>query len=98
MKNKWKVLVLGRKGTTEWEITVVHVDNKHGQESYGWYDNDKILVSTCDDFGIPLLREVWDGQIKLAKEICKKLNSGEIVPNYKQYEDSSDYYLARTSK
>jgi hypothetical protein len=42
---KWKVQIFGKRNSEIWEISVVREDNKHGQRSYGWFDEKKFLVS-----------------------------------------------------
>lgn len=77
---KWKVQVKGVKCGKSWEISVVREDNEHGIKSWGWIDNRKLLVShnggPCD---WPIIEFVWDEQIRIANELCDKLNSGEIT-------------------
>ena len=78
--DKWKVQVFGERCSESWEISVVRLDNKHGQESWGWFDDKKLLVSDnggpCDD---PICGYVWDEQIKIATELCRRLNNGEQI-------------------
>lgn len=81
LPNQWKVQVLGNGSQRSgWEISVVHVDNEHGQQSYGWFGDMKYLVGhnggPCNDY---VCSFVWDGLLKLAEELCQKLNDGERV-------------------
>jgi hypothetical protein len=77
---KWIVQVFGDRGSINWEISVVRSDNEHGQASWGWFDERKLLVSHN---GGPchwaICSFVWDENIKIAKELCRKLNAGENV-------------------
>lgn len=41
----WKAQVLGDPNGESWEISVVRTDNIHGQESWGWFDERKLLIS-----------------------------------------------------
>ena len=44
-KYEWKAQVFGDIEGKSWEISVVRVDNLHGQKSWGWFDETKLLVS-----------------------------------------------------
>lgn len=76
----WEVQVKGEKCSASWEISVIRKDNEHGHRSWGWFDDTKLLVShnggPCD---WPIVEFVWDAQIRIAHELCDKLNSGEIA-------------------
>lgn len=91
-KHTWKVQVFGErvepKDNNEadlddeygaWEITVVRSDNKHGQESWGWYDERKLLVSQSGPDSTPLCKFVWDEMLHVAEELCSRLNAGEKI-------------------
>lgn len=78
-KPKWKVQVKGEKCSKSWEISVVREDNDHGQRSRGWFDNTKLLVShNGGPCSWPVVEFVWDEQIRIAQELCDKLNGGDI--------------------
>lgn len=83
-KNEWKVQIKGERCSGSWEISVVHIDNIHGQRSWGWINNKKLLVShngsPCD---WPICGFVWDQQVLLAEKLCAKLNSGEDIERAK---------------
>lgn len=73
--NKWKVEVKGEKCSGSWEISVVHVDNQHGFDSWGWFDENKHLIShNGGPCNWPISEFVWDLQIKTANEYCDYLN------------------------
>jgi hypothetical protein len=75
----WEVQVKGQKCTPSWEISVIRKDNLHGHRSWGWFDNTKLLVShNGGPCSWPIVEFVWDEQIRIAHELCAKLNSGEI--------------------
>jgi hypothetical protein len=75
----WEVQVKGRKCSSSWEISVIRKDNLHGHLSWGWFDNTKLLVShNGGPCSWPIVEFVWDEQIRIAHELCAKLNSGEI--------------------
>lgn len=72
----WEVQVKGEKCSDSWEISVVRSDNDHGKRSWGWFDDDKLLVS--HDGGPcnwPICEFVWDAQIEIANQLCDKLNT-----------------------
>ncbi len=58
---------------SEIEISVVREDNKRGQESYGWGDDDKIILFDGSDHE-EVTREDMDWYQKVAETICKALN------------------------
>ena len=78
--NKWKVQVFGEKHSESWEISVIHVDNDHGQRSWGWFDSNKFLIShnggPCQ-WAIPGF--VFDQQLIIAEEVARRLNCGESI-------------------
>lgn len=79
-KHQWQVAVFGKAGESSWEISVVRDDNKHGQKSYGWFDDRKLLVGSD---GGPCRHSVcgfvWSALIATANELCRRLNAGEDV-------------------
>ncbi len=78
--DEWKVQVKGQRCSDSWEISVVRLDNEHGQRSWGWFDNAKILIShNGGPCRWPVPGFVFDQQIKLADEVCKRLNAGESI-------------------
>lgn len=77
---KWKVKIKGERCSDSWEISVVHIDNEHGQISWGWFDDMKYLVS--HNGGLchwPICGFVFDEQVRIANELCRRLNSGEDI-------------------
>jgi len=74
----WKVQVKGERCSERWEISVVRVSNEHGQTSWGWFDENKHLVShnggPCQ---WPICQFVWERQIKIARDLCDLLNAEE---------------------
>ena len=77
---RWKVQVFGKRCSESWEISVIREDNEHGQKSWGWIDDRKLLVShngcPCR---WPICGYVWDQQVAIAEELCRRLNAGEPV-------------------
>ena len=77
IKHKWVANIKGTK-SSNFEISVVREDNKHGIRSYGWFDSTKILVSS----GKITTSYVWDQLVHLAHDYALKLNTGELEPPY----------------
>lgn len=77
---KWRSQVFGKRCSPSWEISVVREDNEHGQKSWGWFGDSKLLVShnggPCQ---WPICGFVWDEQIRLADELCRRLNANEPI-------------------
>lgn len=86
---QWRVQVFGERCGKDWEISVVRVDNEHGQRSWGWIGPEKLLVShggrPC---AWPVCGYVWDMQLRIAEELCRRLNKGEDI-NAINYEASA---------
>lgn len=74
--NKWIVDVKGKAGETCIEISVVQEDYTLGIESYGWFNESKLLISQNVNFMGESIKEiVWDKLIKLANEVANELNT-----------------------
>jgi len=79
INHEWKVQVFGERCSSSWEISVIRIDNEHGQRSWGWFNSTKLLVShNGGPCSWPIIDFVWDQQIRIAEELCAKLNSDEI--------------------
>jgi len=78
MSDNWKTQVKGIKCSDGFEISIVRESNKLGQESWGWFDDNKLLIchngGPCHD---ALTEKVWDKMIILANEVCEELNNEE---------------------
>lgn len=75
MSDPWIVDIKGsHKGG---EIAVLRQSNCHGQASYGWSGDDKIIVHAVhtlyDQHG--LNQDVWAFAIRQAEQECKTLNT-----------------------
>lgn len=76
--NRWLVQVKGNPDGEEWEISVVKSNNLHGQRSWGWFDEDKLLVShNGGPCKWPLASGLGDKMVKLAGDLARELNSKE---------------------
>ncbi len=77
--NKWIVNVKGGAGKGSFEISVVREDNEHGIASYGWFDDNKLLIGSsggpCCDTVTP---RIWIGLMALASVVASELN-GEMT-------------------
>lgn len=77
-RRRWIVKVFGRAGAESFEISVVRSDNEHGQKSYGWFDENKLLIShNGGPCHWPVIKPVWDRLIKAAQEVADELNAKE---------------------
>lgn len=85
MEAEWKVQIFGDKRDKSFEISVVRASNKHGQRSWGWFDENKLLIchngGPCHDALVPI---VWDRMIELAEEVCRHLNSGGTIESWRK--------------
>lgn len=77
---EWLVDIKGdRHGS--WEISVIRKGNLHGFASYGWFDENKLLIShNGGPCHWPIEQFVWDKQIEIANEFCKIMNDKEKSP------------------
>lgn len=72
---KWIAQVKGDPYGVSWEISVVRSDNEHGQKSWGWFDDRKLLIShnggPCQ---WPLAPGLGPMMIKIAELFAESLN------------------------
>lgn len=72
--SKWIVNVKG-KANSSFEIAIVRENNKHGINSYGDFDEDKLLISSSGGpCGYTVLPVIWNKLIKVAHSIVDGLN------------------------
>lgn len=75
---RWIAAMHGDVNTSSWEVFVVRENNHHGQISWGWFDEDKLLVShNGGPCRWPLAPGIGEAVIKLAEELADKLNKEE---------------------
>ncbi len=82
MNNKWKVQLRGGFDEEDdegsgYELSVIKKDNKHGQLSWGWGGEDKIIL-----FGTGIgENQAEDSEFALlvANKLCDALNKIEIT-------------------
>jgi hypothetical protein len=74
--SKWKIHIFGT------EVSVVKTDNTHGQNSYGWYGKDKILVAYLDPnrCSKTVMRFLSFQHQLTAHVLCRKLNERQLRP------------------
>ena len=78
-KPYWKPQVKGDVNGKQWEISVVRSDNEHGQKSWGWFDDRKILIShNGGPCTWPLALGLGDMLVKVAELYSSKLNEANI--------------------
>ena len=77
---KWKVQIKGERCSKSWEISVVRIDNALGQRSWGWFGEDKLLVShNGGPCRWPICGLAFDAQIIIANEMCRRLNNNKSI-------------------
>ena len=81
--HRWVVLIRGGPLRSPFEIAVVREDNTHGQLSYGWFDERKLLIShNGGPCSWPVTDAVWHRLVKVAEETAAELNAPEgEMPN-----------------
>lgn len=79
---KWVVDIKGEPCSKLFEISVLRDNNQHGKDSFGWFGENKLMISNsggpCRD---PLIQLVWDLQVELAQKVAEKLNADEDALN-----------------
>lgn len=73
----WEVNVKGGGPGELFEISVLRSDNDIGKRSYGWFDRNKLLISSS---GGPcrnhIAREsIWQRLLKVAEETAAEMNA-----------------------
>jgi len=75
----WEANINGKKCADSFEISVVRQSNEHGHESYGWFGDNKLLISSSGGpCKWPVTEQVWDKLIEVAKETAQELNLKEF--------------------
>lgn len=78
--SRWIVNTKGGPGETGFEICVVRENNTHGQRSYGWFDENKLLVThNGGPCTWPLTKEIWDACVRVAHAEADRLNRLELI-------------------
>jgi hypothetical protein len=77
-KDKWIVDIKGYAGCPGFEISVLRESNDHGQLSYGWFGDDKLLIShNGGPCRWPVTGKTWDKLVAVAHEVADELNAEE---------------------
>ena len=77
---KWIVHTKGIANNDTFEISVLRQDNEHGIASYGWFDENKLLIShNGGPCHWPIIPLVWDKLIRIAIEVADELNATEPI-------------------
>lgn len=75
MAAKWVVHTKGGPNKPSFEIAVIRDDNEHGKRSYGWFDENKLLIShNGGPCRWPLTAPIWDRLIAAAAAEADRLN------------------------
>jgi hypothetical protein len=79
-KGKWIVNIKGAADSTSFEISVLRENNAFGQDSFGWFDADKKLIThNGGPCRWPLTQKIWDKQVALAQEVADEMNAEEAA-------------------
>ncbi len=71
----WAVHTKGGPNRTPFEIAVVWEGNSHGIASYGWFNEDKLLIShNGGPCRWPVTERVWAGLVALAEQVAEEMN------------------------
>lgn len=77
----WKVNVFGKANSSSFEISVLRSSNRHGQRSYGWFDDTKLLIShNGGPCHWPVTERVWAKLIQVAEEVAEEMNALDAPP------------------
>lgn len=79
MKGKWIAQIKGDPNGTAWEISVVREDNEHGRLSWGWFDENKILISDSGSGQWPLGKGLGPLMVEIAYRYAAYLNRPEGI-------------------
>ena len=74
-KNKWEVQLKGEIEEGDFELSVIRKSNLHGHDSWGWGDENKIILFDTG-LGGNDLNPGTKKQIKFAKQVAKILCEG----------------------
>lgn len=78
MKGRWLLQIKGDVNSDSWEISVVREDNIHGKLSWGWFDENKLLVShNGGPCSWPLAPGLGEKMIEIGNTLTRQLNLKE---------------------
>ena len=71
----WLVHTKGTSDKKFWEICVIKESNRHGIESYGWFNEKKILISSSGGpCNYTVSEFIWNKLVQVAQEVADELN------------------------
>jgi hypothetical protein len=76
-KGKWIAQVKGDPDSDSWEISVVRISNTHGQLSWGWFDENKLLISESSMGNWKLAPGLGERLVAIAHDYADDLNRRE---------------------
>ena len=72
----WIVNTKGGPEKPSFEISVLRDNNTHGIRSYGWFDEDKLLIShSGGPCTWPVTPRVWEGLVAVAEQVAEEMNA-----------------------
>ena len=72
----WEVHTKGGPNQSGFEISVIRSDYKHGHISYGWFDENKLLIShNGGPCPWPVTDFVWHKLMIVAEDTANELNN-----------------------
>lgn len=75
LNGKWIVYIHGGSDKSS-EVSVVRENNRHGQKSWGWYGDSKILIYESRNATI---LSVWIAVLYAAKKVAREKNREESL-------------------
>ncbi len=82
IKEAWKVQLKGKFKDEDYELSVIQTTNKHGQLSWGWGDESKIILFTSLT-GNTYSSKNSDHAMFVANSLCKALNERDKFTEWK---------------
>ena len=78
MKVPWVIDIKGWWGKEHFEISVLRDNYGLGKQSYGWFDERKLLIThSGGPCRWPLTQLIWEKQVNLAYEVAEEMNELE---------------------
>lgn len=74
---KWEVDCKGTPESGNFEMSVIRSDNELGHSSWGWFDENKLLITSQTSGVFPMRRMIWNRLKQQAYDIADELNKKE---------------------
>jgi hypothetical protein len=75
---KWIVHSKGGPNLPHFEICVLREDYKFGQDSYGWFgDNKRLITHNGGPCNWPISATVWSGCVAVGQALADELNGSD---------------------